>query len=250
MVLKSLGDIMEKLALLKRLSFGQRVAEDETAELAKYFGRQINWDRIVRGEIDVIQGEKGAGKSAIYALLGRKEDEFFDENILLIPAETPRGAPAFKDLQSDPPTAEQEFIGLWKLYMLAILANKMREYGFDSDEAHRVYGALESVRLIDREYDLRGLLRGAQELARRLFKAESIEGGINLDPASGTNIGVTGKITFREPDPELRARGFLSVDALIRLADRAFGRAGFKAWILLDRLDVAFAETHGIPLLS
>jgi hypothetical protein len=128
--------------------------------------------------------------------------------------------------------------------MLAVLASKMREYGFDSDEAHRVYSALENVRLIDREYDLRGLLRGAQELARRLFKAESNEGGINLDPASGTGISVTGKITFREPEPELRARGFLSVDALIRLADKAFGGAGFKAWILLDRLDVAFAETH------
>jgi hypothetical protein len=81
-------------------------------------------------------------------------------------------------------------------------------------------------------------------LARRLFKAESIDGGINLDPASGTGIGVTGKITFREPEPELRARGILSVDTLVGLADKAFGGAGFKAWILLDRLDVAFAETH------
>jgi hypothetical protein len=86
-------------------------------ELAKYFVETDQWNRIFRGEIDIIQGDKGAGKSAIYSLLVAKTNELFDKNILLITAEQPRGATVFRDLVSDPPTSENEFISLWKLYI-------------------------------------------------------------------------------------------------------------------------------------
>jgi ABC-type uncharacterized transport system YnjBCD ATPase subunit len=82
---------MDKLHLLKQASFGARVAEDEASELATYFVETDQWTRIARGEIDIIRGEKGAGKSAIYSLLMSKVDDFFDKNILLVAAEKPRG---------------------------------------------------------------------------------------------------------------------------------------------------------------
>jgi len=68
---------MERLALLKELSFGSRVAEEETQHLASYFVETYQWSRIERGEIDIIIGEKGTGKSAIYTLLTAKTDVFF-----------------------------------------------------------------------------------------------------------------------------------------------------------------------------
>src|SRR5262249_29624130 len=102
--------LMERLALLKQLSFGARVAEDETADLAGYFVETDQWNRISRGEVDIIRGEKGSGKSAIYALLVTKTDEFFDKNILLVTGEKPRGTPVFKELIPDPPTEEVEFV--------------------------------------------------------------------------------------------------------------------------------------------
>ena len=37
---------MERSELLRNLSFGARVAEEETAELAKYFVETDQWDRI------------------------------------------------------------------------------------------------------------------------------------------------------------------------------------------------------------
>src|SRR5262249_3944523 len=39
-------------------------------------------------------------------------------------------------------------------------------------------------------------------------------------------------------------RGYLSVDTLAELANRALSAAGYQVWVLLDRLDVAFAESH------
>jgi hypothetical protein len=53
--------------------------------------------------------------------LTTRVDDFFDRGILLVAAENPRGATVFKDLVADPPTSEQEFIVLWKLYILGII---------------------------------------------------------------------------------------------------------------------------------
>ena len=64
---------MDKFELLKSISFGERVAEDEINELAKYFVETDQWGRMVKGEIDVVRGAKGAGKSAIYSLLITQE---------------------------------------------------------------------------------------------------------------------------------------------------------------------------------
>ena len=41
-----------------------------------------------------------------YSLLMTKADTLFDQGILLVAAENPRGATVFKDLVADPPTTE------------------------------------------------------------------------------------------------------------------------------------------------
>jgi hypothetical protein len=68
---------MDKLNLLKNISFGERVAEDEITELAKYFVETDQWSRMLKGEIDVVRGDKGAGKSAIYSLLNNARERPF-----------------------------------------------------------------------------------------------------------------------------------------------------------------------------
>ena len=89
---------MKRVDLLKSVTFGAQVAEDEAASLANYFVETNDWARIVRGEIDIVRGDKGAGKSAIYSLLLNKSGEFFGNNVILIAAENPRGATVFKNL--------------------------------------------------------------------------------------------------------------------------------------------------------
>jgi hypothetical protein len=217
---------MDKLQWLKSISFGARVAEDESGELAKYFVETDQWNRIFKGEIDVVIGAKGAGKSAIYSLLITQEREFLDRNTLLVPGEKPRGTPVFKDIIANPPTAEVEFVGLWKLYILALVGRKMRESEVAGAAAERVYGSLTSARLLDREYDLSGLLQIVQDLARRLFKAEAVEGGLTIDPATGLPSGITGRITLREPTAALRDQGFLTADRLMAYANTALKRVG------------------------
>jgi hypothetical protein len=237
---------MDKLCLLTSISFGARVAEDEINELAKYFVETDQWSRMVKGEIDIVRWAKGAGKSAIYSLLITREKELLTCNTLLVPGEKPRGTPVFKDIIANPPTEEVEFVGLWKLYILALVGRKMRELDIKGAAAERVYNSLTSARLLDREHDLSGLLQAVRDLARRLFKAESVEGGLIIDPVTGLPSGITGKITLSEPTAALRDQGFLTVDRLIAYASTALEAAGKQIWLLLDRLDVAFAETHDL----
>ena len=83
---------MTKREALSRTDFGRRVAEDEVDALSSYFVETDNWRRLYSGDIDVIYGPKGSGKSALYSLLVARSNELFDRNILLVPAES-RGEP-------------------------------------------------------------------------------------------------------------------------------------------------------------
>jgi hypothetical protein len=235
---------MKRIDLLKEMSFGVQVAEDEVNALAGYFVETNQWARIAKGDVDIIRGEKGAGKSAIYSLLMTKADTFFDQGVLLVAAENPRGATVFKDLVSDPPTTENEFVALWKLYVLTIIAQQLREYDIRGPKAQKIFVALEGAKLLEKEFSLTGVLRSVHEYAKRIVAAESVEGGLTLDPVTQMPTGVTGKIVLREPSAELKSSGFSSVDNLFAVLDDVLSENNLRVWVLLDRLDVAFVENH------
>lgn len=236
---------MRKREVLQTTTFGQRVAEDEGNELSAYFVETDQWQRIFAGEIDIVYGPKGSGKSAIYSLLIGREDELFDRGILLVPAERPRGAPVFENIaESDPATSEAEFRNLWKLYFLLLIANRFREYDIQTDAAKRVTVYLEDEGLLPKEFSLQTVVRTALDYVARWFKPQAGEVRVHLDPNTGTPLGVTGKITLTEPNMEQRKQGALSVDRLLELSEMALEESGTQVWLTLDRLDVAFAESE------
>jgi hypothetical protein len=91
------------LAVLKDSSFGKRTAEEERKQLHQYFVETEQWNQVFLGNIDIVYGPKGSGKSAIYSLIIENEDKLFDRNIIAAPAENLQGASAFQNLESDPP---------------------------------------------------------------------------------------------------------------------------------------------------
>ncbi|HBE77676.1 MAG TPA: hypothetical protein DDW65_07795 [Firmicutes bacterium] len=234
---------MSKLSILQDLSFGERVAEEESRELAKYFFQTEQWRRIFAGEIDVVYGSKGSGKSAIYSVLLTKESELFDNQIILIPAEKPRGTPVFRELIEDPPPNESQFMGLWKLYILSLIGNAFREYSISNNHAREVIRTLEESGLLEREKDLSSRLRGAYDYIKRIFNPESIGVEISVDANTGVSA-FTPKITFREPNSTQVKNGYISIDKLFEKSDLALKEINFNIWAILDRLDVAFAETE------
>jgi hypothetical protein len=233
---------MDQLDLLKQLSFGSQVAEEEVSRLQEYFVQTDQWNRIFRGDVDIVRGEKGAGKSAIYLLLDKHEAELNKRGILVISAENPRGTTVFKDLISDPPASEREFIVLWKTYLLTLICFKLRARDIRAAGIEKVYATLEDAKLLERELNLAGLLRLAQNFARRILSSKA-EIEVPFD-ASGTPTGVVGRISLAEPSAELREKGITSLDSMFASVDEALQVSRASAWVLLDRLDVAFAESH------
>jgi len=240
---------MDKRAILLGTTFGQRVAEEEGDDLRSYFVETEQWRKIIAGDVDIVYGPKGSGKSAIYSLLQSEREVLrLKRRIVVIPAENPRGTPAFRDLVDDPPATEDEFRGLWKLYFLTLLANYLRRhysatYTTDAD-ADQVIDHLISAGLLAPEpLALRGMLKAALDYVRK--RALSVEGGAQVDPVTGAPR-FTAKITLGEPTVAQREMGFVSADNLIERLNSALERVNITVWLVLDRLDVAFATSPSL----
>ncbi|HEX9068800.1 MAG TPA: hypothetical protein VF807_08525 [Ktedonobacterales bacterium] len=230
-----------KRQVLESLNFGKRIAEEESAELGTYFVETSQWRKIWAGEVDVVYGAKGAGKSAIYALLSKRADQLRERGIIVVAAENPRGTPVFKDLVAEAPVGTHEFRHLWKLYFLSLLAQELRDRGTRGPDGERVIGAIEDVGLLPRERNLRTLLRGVLDYVRRLGKIEAIEHSMQVDTMGGSNYSQ--RILLREPNANEKNYGLVSVDTLLQQAQNAFEACDTHVWLLLDRLDVAFADS-------
>jgi hypothetical protein len=112
------------------------------------------------------------------------------------------------------------------------------DYEVSGEEAREVINELRVANLLPEDRALRRLLSAVKEYVR----VRSLEGGVNIDPATGLPTGLTGKIIFGEPTSSQANRGFVSIDHLIEKADAALAHIPLTVWLLLDRLDVAFAE--------
>jgi hypothetical protein len=86
------------------------------------------------------------------------------------------------------------------------------------------------------------MLKTALDYLRRV----ELAGEVKIDPLTGSFGSVGGKVTLREPGAEEEKHGFISADSLLDLANKAFATKGIRFWIVLDRLDVAFADSEGL----
>ena len=236
---------MNKLKTLRNIKFGEQIAEQEPDALATYFVETDNWRRLLNGSIDVVYGAKGAGKSALYTLLVNRTDELFDQGVILIPAENPQGAPAFRGIADDVAASETQFANIWKLYFAALLYKELSDFGGTGAGMDELREALAREGLVKTKWSLSELVNYVRGYVRHFTRPVGLETAMKLDPHTQMPVGVSGKITFSDSptdaDPEKH-----SVEQLIELADGACKAIGLKAWICLDRLDVAFSENAEI----
>jgi hypothetical protein len=113
--------------LLPKLKFGSSVAEHDEA-LARYFIETDTFRALVQGERDIIAGDKGTGKTALYRILQERFGSLEEmRDIEVIAAFNPTGNPVFQRLTEDDPLEEGQYVGLWKAYFLALAGNWVLE---------------------------------------------------------------------------------------------------------------------------
>jgi hypothetical protein len=235
---------ISKIEILKKLRFGERIAEEELDQLERYFVATDQWSRVFSGEVDVVYGSKGAGKSAIYALIDKRQSELFDRGIIIRGAENVRGSTAFKDVLGDPPPSERSFVDLWKLYLLIIATSTIRDYGINDKNTEHLVKALAEAQLLPETASLGQLFQRAKKLIWSYVfpDKESVEWTITLEPTTGLPI-VTRKVNLKRNVSPDEVKIDLPLDELLGFANSALSKSGFVLWILFDRLDVAFNDT-------
>ena len=237
---------MNKQQLLSSIDFGKRVAEDEKDDLSRYFIETDQWKKVYNGDVDVIYGLKGSGKSALYTYLLSKKDDLEKKKILIFSGENPRGDTAFKDIIDSPPTSETILIRIWKIYFLTLIYNSLEEANVKNDQFNALKEKLESSNLIPKKRNkLSAYLANAIDFVKRASKLEGVETGVAVSPG-GIPQAFYARILFEEPTTAMSTSGAVSVDDLYELANQSLIKEGFKIWILLDRLDVAFTDSDDL----
>ncbi|MFT0866001.1 P-loop ATPase, Sll1717 family [Pseudomonas sp. CAM1A] len=234
---------MNKKTLLASIRVGHRVAEDEKNELANYFIRTSQWNKLSNGEIDVIYGAKGTGKSALYSLLTNNTDEFKGRNILLTPAENPLGASAFQELIDNDSCNESDLTYIWKLYILQLIAAKLRETGTANSVSSKLIETLETAGLLPKSFTLGALFSRAINYIKSFGDKDptDVEWTLSLDPTSGAP-SATRKASYGPTDTRAKLSS-VPVNDLLHFANEGLSAEKLSIWLLFDRLDVSFSSS-------
>ena len=89
---------MQVLGILQDLDLGNSVAEFDTA-LEKYFVETHIFRQLIRDEADIVAGDKGTGKTALFRILNDRYTAINElSDIEVVPAFNPTGNPVFQRL--------------------------------------------------------------------------------------------------------------------------------------------------------
>ena len=229
-----------KKLILESLNLGQTAAENEARDLSQYLVETEQWKQIYNGDIDVVLGYKGSGKSAIYFLLNAHKEDLFKKGILFAPGETLIGNPVFAQLRTSAPVSNDDFEALWKLYFLSLVGNVFKERGAASADAKKVIRYLELEGLIEKNFDLGLLLQRVINYVLKKLHVTALEGGARIDPDTGKPNTVYARILFGDDNKSVTAKDTIQFDELLRHAKNHLQAHKQRIWIALNRLDAVF----------
>ncbi len=207
----------EKISQLEALAFGQRVAEEEP-RLEDYFVETLLWRKILRGEVDIVYGMKGTGKSAIFHLLTIGKN--VPSSVKIVPAENPRGTPIFRAIKINPPPTEAQFIYLWKLYVLSLIASDPEILEILKREQPELVEELNSIGIIN------------------VDKSEILKKALRY--VSSVKIPNILEVGIEHPDEDEVKK--VDADSIMDSLNSALTGKGKTVWVMFDRLDTVFDD--------
>jgi hypothetical protein len=229
---------MSNLSILKQIRLGDSVAENEQDSLVDYFVETEAWKRLYDGEVDITYGGKGTGKSALYLLLHGRAEDLKRRNIHIIAGENVSEDPVFRQLNDNSNISEDDFRYIWKIYILTLVGNYLRENLRSTKGADRIIGLLESEGLIP--------ITGLKQALK-----------VVLDWINRRKVSISAQVqdakyslTLEETTLEQEREGNLSVQDLAFQINKVLEDSECSIWILYDRLDNAFSRQEvEIPAL-
>ena len=169
---------------LFKLDLGNSVAEFDE-ELQDYFVETPVFYNIVKDKGDVISGDKGTGKSALYKRLAKGFRDIPElSKVELLPAFNVSGNPVFQRLTEDqPPLSEGQYITIWKAYVVSLVGNWALQF-FESNpsaSSKALENLLLATGLKNVDAQPTTIFSGLVNLLRRTANAKSLGADFSLN---------------------------------------------------------------------
>ena len=227
---------------LQALDLGKSVAEFDDA-LERYFIETDAFRELVNDKSDIIAGDKGTGKTAIFRILQKKYGSIPRlRKVEVIAAFNPTGNPIFQQLTTTETLTEAEYNRLWKAYIVSFASNwLLKIYESDYTPSMRVLeNVLRGLGLRTEIDEPRNAFSKVLSRVGALFHWRSAELECTVSE-SGVPI-VTPKVEFApEGNNRKEEVALIDAEAVLRLVDKCLDEADVTVWIALDRLDEAFS---------
>lgn len=141
---------MRAKEVLNHVRFGASVAEHDN-DLKEYFVETLTFKDFIEGEGDIVAGDKGTGKSAIYRILKETYRDYPQlSDVELVDSFNLHGNPIFQRLNQTDGLTEGQLRTVWKSFILSLVGNWLLDvYPSDYNEHMReLYGVLEQLDLL------------------------------------------------------------------------------------------------------
>lgn len=224
------GDVLAKLDL------GSSVAESDQM-LDRHFLITNVFQELVANKVDIVAGDKGAGKTTIYKYLQNQHMNIPQlKDVEIVSAFNPSGSPVFRRLTTSDPYSEVQYVAFWKTYILSLVGNRIlkrsRPETLNSD-TQKLETLLLQIGLRSKDDSVQTIFPRLSKWFHRFmnpvgFPRESALPSLGVDPSSA-------KISAQSGQDEI-----IDCDESLALLNRALAEHGITVWVLLDRLDEAF----------
>jgi len=233
---------------LQSLNLGKSVAEFDEA-LERYFVETEAFRQLVNDQCDIIAGDKGTGKTAIFRILQKRYTNIFElKKIEVIAAFNPSGSPIFEQLTTREVLTEPEYNHLWKAYLVSFAGNwLLNVYNGEFTSSMPILDKLLRGLELRTEVDApRNSFARAMDKIGAMFHWRSVEMECSVSE-HGLPI-VKPKLEFSDVNETKVAVSTIPADAILRLLNNCLDEADITIWIALDRLDEAFSGHAGMEV--
>jgi hypothetical protein len=242
---------MEIKTLLRSLELGSSVAEFDQA-LDRYFVETEAFRALIFDKADIISGEKGTGKSALYRVFSRRYTKIPElKKVEVVSGFNPAGNPVFQKLGTVQTLTESEYISIWKSYLLSLVGNWLLQL-YESDFTSK----MRDLDALLRRVGLRSDDDSPETIFSKLFnkikhwtspKSAQLEFTWSV---TGIPI-ISPKLEFQPAETIDEPNEVIPHETALKLLDDALQEVDLTIWVVLDRLDEAFpgSPASEIPIL-
>jgi len=223
---------------LQKLDFGNSVAEYDKG-LQNYFLITQAYTAFINDDADLIAGDKGTGKTAIFQQVRRNSvNEPAMSDIGIVTGFNLAGEPLFRKLGNEPVLQEAQYISIWKMYILSLIGNwllnlpKIPRTAF----TQKFEALLSSLGLRTEEEGASPIFSKVVDWALRLRPK------VELSPDPTNPIGFRTSVEFYQAQSKNEPSNSeeISHSQALSLLNKLLVEQKKTAWVVIDRLDEAF----------